>query len=77
MVSDLSAPDAALAMPACSGDTVASMIESFDVSKAGSVVTVTLKANCKLGPGRGCETVQGRDIPAQEVLLPGQSLTRN
>ena len=77
VVSDLSAPDAALAMPACSGDTVASMIESFDVSKAGSVVTVTLKANCKLGPGRGCETVQGRDIPAQEVLLPGQSLTRN
>src|SRR5437867_6742209 len=77
VVSDLSTPDAALAMPACSGDTVASMIESFDVSKAGSVVTVTLKANCKLGPGRGCETVQGRDIPAQEVLLPGQSLTRN
>jgi len=70
VVGDLSQPGSALTMPPCSGDTVASMIQSFDVSVGGSIVTVTLKA-------KGSEKVQGRDIPAQEVLLPGQSLTRN
>src|SRR5881628_99679 len=65
VVGDLSQPGSALTMPPCSGDTVASMIQSFDVSVGGSIVTVTLKA-------KGSEKVQGRDIPAQEVLLPGQ-----
>lgn len=52
------------------GDVVATMIESFDVSVSGGVVSVTLKA-------KGTEVVQGRAIPDQEVLLPGQSMTRN
>ena len=70
VIGDLSQPGSALAMPACVGDTVASMIQSFDISVSGSVIVVTLKA-------RGTEVVQGRSLPAQEVLLPGQSLTRN
>ncbi|TMI74927.1 MAG: prepilin-type N-terminal cleavage/methylation domain-containing protein [Bacillati bacterium ANGP1] len=70
VVGDLSQPGDALTQPACGGDTVATMIESFDVSVSGGVVSVTLKA-------KGTEVVQGRAIPAQEVLLPGQSLTRN
>ena len=70
VVADLSQPDDALAQPACGGDTVATMIESFDVSASGGVVTVTLKA-------KGTEVVQGRAIPAQEILLPGQAMTRN
>ena len=46
------------------------MIESFDVSVSGGVVSVTLKAT-------GTEVVQGRAIPAQQVLLPGQAMTRD
>lgn len=70
LVADLSTTDAAIALPSSGGDVVATMIESFNVSISGGTVSVTLKA-------RGSEVVQGRAIPAQEVLLPGQSMTRN
>ena len=70
VVGALSQPGDALAMPACGGDTVATMIQSFDVSISGSVVSVTLQA-------QGSEVVQGRALPVQQILLPGQSMTRN
>ena len=68
---DLSTPGSALSLSVLiGGDSVATMIQSFDISVSGGVVSVTLKA-------KGTEVVQGRAIPAQEVLLPGQSMTRN
>jgi len=70
VVGGLSQPGDALSQPACGGDVVATMIESFDVSVSGGVVSVTLKAT-------GTEVVQGRAIPAQQVLLPGQAMTRD
>jgi len=71
VVGDLSTPDSPLSLSVLAGgDTVATLIQSFDVSVTGGVVAVTLKA-------KGTEVVQGRTLPAQEILLPGQSLTRN
>ncbi|MDQ7820988.1 MAG: prepilin-type N-terminal cleavage/methylation domain-containing protein [Armatimonadota bacterium] len=52
------------------GDTIAAMVESFDVTQAGGLLTVRLKV-------AGTEVVQGRALPEQEILLPGGSLTRN
>ncbi len=71
VVTDLTGPSMALTLPTSGGDVVAAMIESLDIPPAsGGVVSVSLKA-------RGTEVVQGRAIPAQEILLPGQSKTRN
>lgn len=52
------------------GSVVASMVESFDLTLAGSAFTVTLKA-------QGREIVQGSTVPVQEVKLPGRSVLRN
>ena len=71
VVGDLSTPDSALSLSVLAGgDTVAALIQSFDVAVSGSVVTVTLQA-------QGSEVVQGRAIPVQQILLPGQAMTRN
>ncbi len=52
------------------GDVIATMVESFDVTQSGGLLTVRLKV-------KGTEVVQGRALPEQEILLPGGSLTRN
>lgn len=71
VVGDLSQPTTVLNLGLLTGgDIIATMIESFDVGVSGGIVSVTLKA-------KGTEVVQGRAIPDQEILLPGQSMTRN
>lgn len=71
VVGDLSQPTTVLNLGLLTGgDIIATMIESFDVDVSGGIVSVTLKA-------KGTEVVQGRAIPDQEILLPGQSMTRN
>jgi prepilin-type N-terminal cleavage/methylation domain-containing protein len=52
------------------GDAIATMVETFDVTRSGGLLTVRLKVT-------GTEVVQGRALPPQEILLPGGSLTRN
>jgi prepilin-type N-terminal cleavage/methylation domain-containing protein len=51
------------------GDTIATMIQSFVVS-GSNVISVTLQA-------QGTQVVQGQAIPAQQIQLPGQAMTRN
>lgn len=71
VVGDLSQPTTVLNLGLLTaGDVIATMIESFDLDVSGGIVSVTLKA-------KGTEVVQGRAIPDQEILLPGQSMTRN
>ena len=69
---NLNTPGDALPAPGTlsGGNAVATHVESFNVVLTLDRVTVTLKA-------RGTEVVQGSDLPAQEMLLPGQARTRN
>lgn len=53
-----------------SGDVIAAMVESFDVTLTGGEFRVTLKV-------KGSQVIQGVAVPDQEVLLPGTVLIRN
>ena len=61
-------PDPATLMS--SGDVIASMVESFDVTLTGGEFRITLKV-------KGSQLVQGVAVPDQEILLPGTVLIRN
>lgn len=69
---DLIWPTQALPSPTilAGGDVIASHVESFDVSFVNGSFSVMLKA-------RGVQYVQGSTVPAQEMRLPGNVLTRN
>ncbi len=67
----LDTPGTALSLTLLTGgQVIATLVETFDLSISGSTVSVTLK-------GRGTEIVQGSAVPAQEILLPAQTLVRN
>jgi prepilin-type N-terminal cleavage/methylation domain-containing protein len=67
----LSLPNAPLSLSVLTGgDTIATMIQSFNISVSGGVASVTLQA-------QGTQVVQGQAIPAQQIQLPGQAMTRN
>lgn len=67
----LTQPNAALpSLPLTGGDTIATMIQSFSISLSGGAFSVTLQA-------LGNPQVQGQAIPAQQIQLPGQAMSRN
>jgi prepilin-type N-terminal cleavage/methylation domain-containing protein len=71
VVGHLSTPGDVLNLAWLTGGTpVASLVESFGVTLTGATFSLALKA-------KGIEIVQGSDLPAQEVRLPGGALLRN
>lgn len=67
----LTAPAAALSAGLLTGgDVVAVYVDAFNVTQTGSNFTVALEAE-------GTEVVQGTQVPAQQVKLPGGVMPRN